>query len=343
MTAPLYAVPDPSAGPVRPVRDTNSPATSVGRGELPRNDAVTPLQSPYRTYLDRLSPSTRKSATYLLRTVAGMLWPGLEPELAPWHELDAGALVNLRARLAEKYRFDVAANYLSAARGTLKAAWLLGMVTSDVWYRAAQVQAPKGHALPAGHWLEDDEWSRLFSTIAQDMSSAGIRDLAIFALLRGSGCRRHELTALDLDDWNHNNAVIRFRTAKGSRQRESACPDWVRAPMANYLRLRGPMPGPLFVRMRHSVLSIDDRMSVNGLHYAFKQRCRAAGLGHLTLHDTRRGYVSSALEAGIDPIAIARQVGHREVSTTMKYDRRPLAQLQDAAQRMPNPFKDGGQ
>jgi integrase/recombinase XerD len=323
--AQLYAVPDPSG-------DANSAATSVGRLEQ---------QSPYRTYLDRLGPTTRTSATYLLKTVAGMLWPGVPPEVAPWHELDAGALIALRARLAERYRFDVAANYLSAAKGTLKAAWLLGMVPSDTWHRAAEVHAPKGVALPAGHWVDDEDWSRLFASIRQDTSSAGIRDLAIFSMLRGSGCRRLELVALDLDDWNHNHAVVRFRTAKGNRQRESACPDWVREPMAAYLRLRGPMPGPLFVRMRHSVLSVDERMSVNGLHYAFKQRCRAAGLGELTLHDTRRGYVSSALEAGIDPVAIARQVGHAAVQTTMRYDRRPLAQLQEMAQRMPNPFGGG--
>jgi integrase len=59
------------------------------------------------------------------------------------------------------------------------------------------------------------------------------------------------------------------------------------------------------------------------------------------MHDTRRGYVSSALEAGIDPAAVARQVGHSQVQTTMRYDRRPLAQLQDMAQRMPNPFEGG--
>jgi integrase len=255
--------------------------------------------------------------------------------------LDAGALVNLRARLAERYRFDTAANYLAAAKGCLKAAWLLGMVSSDVWTRAREVDAPKGHALPAGHWVEDAYWSRLFAGIAEDESACGVRDLAVFALLRGSGCRRAELTALDLDDWNHGAAVLRFRTAKGGRQRESACPAWVREPMAAYLRLRGPVPGPLFVRMRGVSLALDERLSLHGLHYLFKLRCERAGLGHLTLHDTRRGYVSSALEAGIDPVAIARQVGHSQVQTTMRYDRRPLAQLQDMAQRMPNPF-DGG-
>jgi hypothetical protein len=59
----------------------------------------------------------------------------------------------------------------------------------------------------------------------------------------GLGLPAGELAALDLDDWDHNRAVLRFRTAKGNRQPESACPDWARGPMAAYLRLRGPTPG----------------------------------------------------------------------------------------------------
>jgi hypothetical protein len=49
-----------------------------------------------------------------LKVIASMLWPGTPPEVAPWHELDAGALLNLRARLSERYRFDVAGNYNSS-------------------------------------------------------------------------------------------------------------------------------------------------------------------------------------------------------------------------------------
>ncbi len=112
-------------------------------------------------------------------------------------------------RLVERYRFDTAANYLATARGTLKAAWLLGMVGTDVWRRAAEVEASKGVALPAGHYV-----------------------------------------------WDHKRAVLRFRTTKGNRQRESACPAWVQGPMAAYLRLRGPVSGPLFVKMRGSTLAL---------------------------------------------------------------------------------------
>jgi integrase len=161
------------------------------------------MQSPYRTSLDTLSPSTRRTNGYRLQTVAALLWPGVPASSAPWHELDAGGLVNLRARLLERYRFDTVGNYMAVAKGALKAAWLLGLVSSDVWTRAREVGAPRGHVLPAGHWVDDDEWARLFASIAEDTSAAGARDLAIFAILRGSGCRRAELLAPDLDDWDH--------------------------------------------------------------------------------------------------------------------------------------------
>jgi hypothetical protein len=189
MAVQLFAVPDPAG------RD-NRAAHQVQRGGT---DAVAPFQSPYHTYLGRLAPSTRTTAAYRLTTIAAMLWPGVPAEAAPWHELDAGALLGLRARLVERYRFDTAANYLATAKGTLKAAWLLGMVGTDVWRRAAEVEAPKGVALPAGHYVDDEDWSRLFACIAQDRTTRGVRDLAIFALLRaraagGASCWRSTLT-----------------------------------------------------------------------------------------------------------------------------------------------------
>lgn len=204
MAAKLFAVPDPTGHDHRAVEHSAS---------------VEPMHSPYRTYLDRLSPSTRRTNTYRLQTVAALLWPGVPAEAAPWHELDAGALVNLRARLSERYRFDTVGNYMAVAKGALKAAWLLGLVSSDVWTRAAEVESPRGHVLPAGHWVDDGDWARLFASFAADKSSAGIRDLAIFAILRGSGCRRAELLALDLDaeDWELAERVYANRLEKAQK------------------------------------------------------------------------------------------------------------------------------
>jgi integrase/recombinase XerD len=329
MPAKLYPVPDPA----RTRKGTHEKVRLASAG------AVVPLHSPYQTYMDALAPITQRDTAYRLKVVAGMLWPGTVAEVAPWEELDAAALLNLRARLVERYRFDVAGLYLSAAKGCLRAAWQLGLASSDQWARAQAVGRPKGHALPAGHWIDDADWSHLFTTTAADTSPAGLRDLAILAVLRGSGCRRAELVALDLDDWQHASATLRFRITKGNRQRESACPAWVQGPMAAWLRVRGPMPGPLFLRIRGGgAVQYGERLTPGGLHQLWKKRAEAAGLGYLGLHDARRGYVSSALEAGIDPVAIARQVGHASVQTTMRYDRRPLAQLSELAQRMPNPL-----
>ena len=75
MAAQLFAVPDPTG------RDNNR-VEHMGRLEQ--------LQSPYRTYLDRLAPTTRRSAESRLHLIANILWPGVPAPEAPWHELDAG-------------------------------------------------------------------------------------------------------------------------------------------------------------------------------------------------------------------------------------------------------------
>jgi integrase/recombinase XerD len=299
---------------------------------------VSPLHKPYRSYLEQLAPSTRATARYRLTRVAAILWPGADVESAPWHTVDASTVANLRARLEDRYRFDNVNNHLHAVRGVLRMCWMLGITSTDQYERARAVPTIAGSALPAGHYVEDSAWNRLFAFLDTDNTTAGIRDMCALVLLRGSGCRRHELVALDIDDVDLSRLVLRFRTAKGNRQRESALPEWTRDALLAYMRVRGPMPGALFFRMRGTTLGFGERLSKEGLHRAFKARATQAGMPEVTLHDMRRGYITSALDAGNDAILVARQVGHQQVQTTMRYDRRPLRKLQTMAQNIPSPF-----
>src|SRR6266545_8065210 len=117
------------------------------------NGVVEPLHLPYRAYRDQLAPSTRATARYRLTRTAAMLWPGVDPETAPWHEVDAAAVANLRARLEAKYRFDNVNNHLHAVRGVLRMCWMLGITSTDQYERARAVPTIAGSALPAGHYV----------------------------------------------------------------------------------------------------------------------------------------------------------------------------------------------
>jgi hypothetical protein len=111
----------------------------------------------------------------------------MEPAECPWHEVDAGALVALKARLLERYQWASANNFLSTTRAVLRVAWMLGQVTTEQLHRTLAVPLLKGVQFPSGHFLEDEQWTTLFAHVAKDRSPRGIRDLAILCVMRGTG------------------------------------------------------------------------------------------------------------------------------------------------------------
>jgi hypothetical protein len=58
-----------------------------------------------------------------------------------------------------------------------------------------------------------------------------------------------------------------------------------------------------------------------------------------TPHDLRRSHISDLLDEGVDLAVIARQVGHSNVQTTARYDRRGRRAQWIAEERLDVPFE----
>ncbi|MEL7313092.1 MAG: site-specific integrase [Pseudomonadota bacterium] len=52
------------------------------------------------------------------------------------------------------------------------------------------------------------------------------------------------------------------------------------------------------------------------------ERHQHAEVDRFTPHDLRRSYISDLLDEGVDLVAASKQVGHSNVATTARYDRR---------------------
>lgn len=155
------------------------------------------------------------------------------------------------------------------------------------------------------------------------------RDRAVVLLGFASGCRRAELSALDLADITpagNNRLMLTIRRSKTDQlgrgrhvgiwpgTNPQTCPV---AALRAYLQERGPEAGPLFLNRSGKRLSGE---AINDL----VKRC--AKLLHLDPsdyggHSLRAGCVTAAHEAGMDAAAIMQRTGHKSVEMILKYIR----------------------
>ena len=123
----------------------------------------------------------------------------------------------VHAALAERYAPASANLMLSALRGVLKEAWLLGQLTAEEYQRAANLKTVGGETLPRGRALAPGELRALFRVCAEDRRPAGARDAALIAALYGGGLRRSEVVALLLAAYDPTHQALTARWAFSQR------------------------------------------------------------------------------------------------------------------------------
>jgi site-specific recombinase XerD len=254
-----------------------------------------------------------------LTTIAGIF--GADLTTLDWAALRFQHTAAIRARLAESYRPATANKMLSALRGVLKAAWQLGLMSADGYHRAADLRGVAGATLPAGRALTAGEIAALLDACADDPSPAGARDAAMLALLRACGLRRAELCALDLADFSPTDGALKVK-GKGKRERVVYVAGGALDALADWLAVRGTTPGALFCPVNKGGSVTVRRMHPEAVWAALQKRARTAGVRDLSPHDLRRTFAGDLLDAGADIATVQRLMGHANVNTTARYDRR---------------------
>jgi site-specific recombinase XerD len=267
---------------------------------------------PAAVYLARLAPGSRRTMREALGTMATILAPSIPRERFPWFALRYQHTTAVRTVLAERYAPATANKMLSALRGTLTEAWRLGLMRAEDHARAVDLRPVRGHRLPKGRALREQELRTLFA-------HAGPRDAALLAVLYGTGLRRAEAAALDLAHVDLHARTIQVQ-GKGNKERIVHLPPDAAAALAAWLAVRGRDPGPLFLTAAH--VSRGQRLSEAGVARVLHYLAARAHVARFSPHDLRRTFVGDLLDQGADLATVQALAGHASPATTARYDRR---------------------
>jgi len=206
---------------------------------------------------------------------------------------------------------------------------------------AAMAVAPKRDQTIPTH-LSEPEITRLIET-PHTGDALGRRDRAILELFYASGLRLSELVAIDLEDLNLADRMVRVM-GKGGKERilpfnqstVAALKAWMKDRAAilgtrHSSGTRHPAPGarknaadPLFINYRGTRLT---GRSVDRLLRRYVAQC-STRMG-VSPHALRHSFATHLLQRGADLRAIQELLGHARLSTTQRYTHVNAAQLID--------------
>lgn len=158
------------------------------------------------------------------------------------------------------------------------------------------------------------------TAILQAIPSSNLRDRTLFTLLYDTGIRVGEalgLLATDVDLSTDDEKIRVF--GKGQRERTvmlTAAPESVRL-LRRHLKQSHITSGSVFrgdPRYGGSPLPLEYSVA----HYAWQKYCRTAGI-QATIHQLRHSRASQLLQAGVPVTTVRKQLGHRNIQSTLLY------------------------
>ena len=307
------------------------------------NQTAHPSPHPVDLYLSKLAPGSHRTIKGALKRIADLASNGQDsPWTLDWSQLSYQRMASVRSSLASSLAPASVNKALAALRGVLREAWQLGQITAENYHRAASLPPIKSQTFLKGRALAQGELRSLMACCAADKTPAGIRDAALLSVLYGTGVRRSEAVALDLEDYEPDKEALKVRAGKGRKDRVVFVTSGTASALKDWILLRGEKPGALFWPVFHDGTLIKRRLVDQAVIRIARKRGAQAGLERFSPHDLRRSYISDLLEAGADLSTVQRLAGHASVQTTTRYDLRGEEAKRKASRLLHVPyFKPG--
>jgi integrase/recombinase XerC len=196
-----------------------------------------------------------------------------------------------------------------------------GVVKKNPAKLVASPKVPK--SLP--RFLTVDETFALMEAPKGDTFHAA-RDKAILELLYSSGLRVSELTALDVNDLDMKESLVRVR-GKGKKERIIPVGSKAIEALKNYL------PERILIKKKSQASFLNNRggrLTQRTVRRIVVKYGRIIALkGCLSPHTLRHTFATHLLHSGADLRSIQELLGHLSLSTTQKYTHVDIAHLMD--------------
>lgn len=294
--------------------------------------SASPSINPAAVYLESLgSEISKRTMVSPLNRAACILNPSLAGkdawEAIPWGQLTALVVRMVMAKLDGSPATRNKA--LAALKGVVRIGWELRLISSDEKERILSIKGDAGSREIAGRYVPTGEVWGLLKVCAEDNSPAGVRDAAMLALTAATGARRAEIASIQTENVQRPEAN-RFEIkiiGKRNKERTLFVVGNAALALADWMALRGGAgdctTGPLFCAIRKGgAVMPESPVSTTALDKILAKRSRQAKVADLDWHDLRRTTASNLLDAGADISTVAGILGHSNVQTTARYDRR---------------------
>lgn len=207
----------------------------------------------------------------------------------------------------------------------------------------ATVSAPRKDLLMPRHLSVDEVFELLGDRFTEDIK--GKRDRAVLEILYSTGIRLSELTALNREDVDFEQALIRVR-GKGRKERIVPVGTAALKTLKDYLAKRdslednvtnaGARKGPVITGRNNERINprtveriVDKYMGMGGTQKK------------ISPHALRHSFATHLLDAGADLRSIQEMLGHESLSTTQRYTSVSVGRLMDIYDKS-HPKAQGG-
>lgn len=142
----------------------------------------------------------------------------------------------------------------------------------------------------------------------------GIRNRAIMALLLDTGCRRDEISQMNIGDLHMQSNTIMVMRGKGNKIRAVKFTDFTNQILKEWLEVREPVDALFYDP------DTLDRLLANGIGQMLKRIARRVGVeGRISAHRWRDLFATQYILNGGDLVTLSKLLGHKSINTTVDH------------------------